>query len=52
VAWGSEAGDPCDHVRHHRGVEQAAAVLTYPEAGHCLLDTPVVPDVIAWIASL
>jgi pimeloyl-[acyl-carrier protein] methyl ester esterase len=30
----------------------AAAVLTYPEAGHCLLDTPVVPDVIAWIASL
>ena len=29
-----------------------AAVLTYPDAGHCLLDTPVVQDVITWIASL
>ena len=29
-----------------------ATVLTYPDAGHCLLDTSVVQDVMTWIASL
>ncbi len=29
-----------------------AQVLTYPEAGHCLLGTPLVRDVIAWIDAL
>jgi pimeloyl-[acyl-carrier protein] methyl ester esterase len=29
-----------------------ATVLVYPEAGHCLLNTPIVSDVITWIADL
>jgi len=29
-----------------------AQVLTYPEAGHCLLGTPLVRDVITWIDAL
>ena len=29
-----------------------AQVLTYPEAGHCLLGTPLVRDVITWIEAL
>jgi pimeloyl-[acyl-carrier protein] methyl ester esterase len=29
-----------------------ATLIQYPDAGHCLLNTPVLPDVITWIASL
>lgn len=29
-----------------------AALIHYPEAGHCLLGTPVVPEVMGWIAGL
>jgi pimeloyl-[acyl-carrier protein] methyl ester esterase len=29
-----------------------ATLIQYPDAGHCLLHTPVLPDVITWIASL
>jgi len=29
-----------------------ATVIHYPEAGHCLLNTPLLPDISAWIASL
>jgi pimeloyl-[acyl-carrier protein] methyl ester esterase len=29
-----------------------ATVIHYPEAGHCLLNTPLLTDLSAWIASL
>jgi pimeloyl-[acyl-carrier protein] methyl ester esterase len=29
-----------------------ATLIHYPEAGHCLLNTPLLADLSAWIASL
>ena len=38
--------------RQLRQERPQAALLEYPDAGHCLLQTPVLADVIAWIGNL